>query len=308
MKKGWLNRMVKNNSAEVAMWSPEMKRVAEEQTGDKMPEDPRFTEIAKLRAEVERLDSLGQKATDALDEVNLRLGEATARAEAAEKKAERLRAEVAAICRITKGNAADLTKPVDTVAGYVTEMRGRVNDLTARAEVAEGRAAGLYRALCDAVRASGGVANDGISDTFLILGVPAEMAARKKAQEAAERERDEAQSQVKHWREAAMRENGRAMEHLNSAAEAQAQVAYLRGALGHVQRNTHGHRDLSFADSCWQVATESLARTPAKSLGRLKAEALRELAEKMRGMDMDIGAEIAETEADRLEKEATNGR
>jgi hypothetical protein len=39
-----------------------------------------------LRADNERLDQLGQKATDALDEVNLRLGDATARAEAAERE------------------------------------------------------------------------------------------------------------------------------------------------------------------------------------------------------------------------------
>lgn len=68
----------------------------------------------------------------------------------------------------------------------VKEAENLLAATTARAEAAEGRAASLYRGLCDAVRASGGVAKEGLSDTFLILGVPAEMAARKKAQEAAE--------------------------------------------------------------------------------------------------------------------------
>jgi len=43
--------------------------------------------------------------------------------------------------------------------------------------------------------------------------------------EAAERERDEAQAQTRHWREAAVKENERAMEYLNAAAEAQAHAA-----------------------------------------------------------------------------------
>lgn len=47
--------------------------------------------------------------------------------------------------------------------------------------------------------------------------------------EAAERECDEAQAQTRHWREAAVKENERAMEYLNAAAEAQ--VADLRGAM-----------------------------------------------------------------------------
>jgi len=110
----------------------------------------------------------------------------------------------------------------------LTDVYSHLSAATARAEAADGRAAGLYRALCDTVTASGGIAREGLSDEFLILGVPAEMAARKKAQEAAERERDEAQAQARHWREAAVTENERAMEYLNAVAEAQAHAAWFK--------------------------------------------------------------------------------
>ena len=46
--------------------------------------------------------------------------------------------------------------------------------------------------------------------------------------EAAERERDEAQAQARHWREAAVTENERAMEYLNAVAEAQAHAAWFK--------------------------------------------------------------------------------
>ena len=69
---------------------------------------------------------------------------------------------------------------------HIVDLFNQLSTATARAEAAEGRADGLYRALCEAVTASGGIAREGPSDEFLILGVPAEMAARKKAQEVAE--------------------------------------------------------------------------------------------------------------------------
>lgn len=46
--------------------------------------------------------------------------------------------------------------------------------------------------------------------------------------EASERERDEAQAQARHWREAAVTENERAMEYLNAVAEAQAHAAWFK--------------------------------------------------------------------------------
>jgi len=95
---------------------------------------------------------------------------------------DQLRAEVDRL----REDIADRSSDVSRYLAEASEYRKQRNAATARAEASKSRAAGLYRALCDAVRASGGVANEGISDAFLILGVPAEMAARKKAQEAAE--------------------------------------------------------------------------------------------------------------------------
>lgn len=101
--------------------------------------------------------------------------------------------------------------------------------------------------------------------------------------EAAERECDEAQAQTRHWREAAVKENERAMEYLNAAAEAQAHAAGLRGALEKiVEMNRQNSLDI-FGDPdkaeqwlCVLVARAALASTPAQSLGRVKEKALRE--------------------------------
>jgi DNA repair exonuclease SbcCD ATPase subunit len=101
--------------------------------------------------------------------------------------------------------------------------------------------------------------------------------------EAAERERDEAQAQARHWREAAVTENERAMEYLNAVAEAQAHAADLRGALEKiVEMNRQNSLDI-FGDPdkaeqwlCVLVARAALASTPAQSLGRVKEKALRE--------------------------------
>lgn len=184
-----------------------------------------------------------------------------------------------------------------------------------RAEAAEGRADGLYRGLCDAVRASGGVANDGISDTFLIIGVPAEMAARKKAQEAAERERDEARAQVADLRVA--------LEECRGCVEA-AQIEGMTERL--VEADIHEAGSLAGLVSrrllhVYPIADAAISRTPAQSLGRIKAKALREFA-KSRDVEVigngdwygGIQAERTATvddlreTADRLEKEATDGR
>lgn len=105
-----------------------------------------------------------------------------AKCEAATAECDQLRAEV----RSAKKKISVMGGEWMAEAKRAVAAEEKLSAATARAEVAEGRAEGLYRGLCDAVRASGGVANEGISDTFLILGVPAEMAARKKAQEAAE--------------------------------------------------------------------------------------------------------------------------
>jgi hypothetical protein len=180
----------------------------------------------------------------------------------------------------------------DRIAAYAKQVQA----LTARAESAEGRADGLYRALCDTVKASGGIAREGLSDTFLILGVPAEMAARKKAQEAAERERDDAR-QLLHDLAAIFNPHDHydptklpgwardTVDRAREADEAQAHAADLRGALG-----------------------------------RIKAEALRDFA-KSRDVEVIVtdewseGIQVERTAtledlretADRLEKEDKNG-
>lgn len=55
---GWLKRMAEENAKEVAMWPPSMKRLYEEQTGRKLPEDPRIASLtadnATLRARAEQ--------------------------------------------------------------------------------------------------------------------------------------------------------------------------------------------------------------------------------------------------------------
>jgi hypothetical protein len=163
---------------------------------------------------------------------------------------------------------------------------------TARAEAAEGRAAGLYRALCDAVRASGGVANDGISDTFLILGVPSEMAARKKAQEAAE-------STVAGLR--------RALE----VAECYIQI--FRKDYAIAKRDFEGSEDQAEIDGDLKMIAVALAATSDEHERWIKSESLREVA---RAASVAPGAKHWEwdglynfiiSEADRLEREAANG-
>jgi len=84
--------------------------------------------------------------------------------------------------------------------------------------------------------------------------------------EAAERERDEAQAQTRHWREAAVKENERAMEYLNAAAEAQAHAADLRGALEKIvemnRQNSldkYGDPDKAEQWSCVRVGRAALA-------------------------------------------------
>ncbi len=194
----------------------------------------------------------------------------------------------------------------------LTDVYSHLSAATARAEAADGRAAGLYRALCDTVTASGGIAREGLSDEFLILGVPAEMAARKKAQEAAERERDEAQAHARHWREAAVTENERAMEYLNAVAEAQAHAAELRGALdlARVQFDWIRQNSLELP-LVWQAAananadtTAAIQRMPAQSLVKIQAKAIRaaclSIGTKKQYTANEV-VEIMREKADRLE-------
>ena len=151
--------------------------------------------------------------------------------------------------------------------------------LRSRAEAAEGRADGLYRALCATVRASGGIADEGLSDAFLILGVPAEMAGRKRAQEAAEKQLDAAkrgwEEEQRHSRDLAVRVN-----------ELEAHCADLRGALEEAKQHAHTAAygasihasDAAICDAARRaegVCAAALAATPATSARLIRAEAIR---------------------------------
>ena len=216
---------------------------------------------------------------------------------------ERLRGEVAAICRITKGNAADLTKPVDTVAEYVTEMRGRANAATARAEAAEADAAKCreeYKSLYTQVSA--------------VLRDRDE--ARQLLRELAEIINPHDQydsSKLLGW--------ARDMtERAREADEAQAREEDLMAALEDL---LPPKREVLTEPE--QRAYAAISRTPAQSLGLIKAGVLREIANLIRqttptrtsqrddyGSGKEDGRHYAidqiEAEADRLEKEVTDAK
>jgi hypothetical protein len=104
-----------------------------------------------------------------------------------------------------------------TVAHDWDQLQQQLDDLRAEVERQLGQS---KAALLNAKQSQ-----DGWSEALKLRDAAAARA------EAAERECDEAQAQTRHWREAAVKENERAMEYLNAAAEAQAHAADLRGAL-----------------------------------------------------------------------------
>lgn len=156
-----------------------------------------------------------------------------------------------------------------TVAHDWDQLQRQLDDLRAEVERQLGQS---KAALLNAKQSQ-----DGWSEALKLRDAAAARA------EAAERECDEAQAQTRHWREAAVKENERAMEYLNAAAEAQAHAADLRGALEKiVEMNRQNSLDI-FGDPdkaeqwlCVLVARAALASTPAQSLGRVKEKALRE--------------------------------
>lgn len=166
-----------------------------------------------------------------------------------------------------------LQRQLDDLRAEVERLRGELTD----ALTASGTNAKAWQeAVCDeAVKRSQLLAEIGLTEQ--------QRDAATARAEAAERECDEAQAQTRHWREAAVKENERAIEYLNAAAEAQAHAADLRGALEKiVEMNRQNSLDI-FGDPdkaeqwlCVLVARAALASTPAQSLGRVKEKALRE--------------------------------
>ena len=123
-----------------------------------------------------------------------------------------------------------------------TEKRER--DALSRAEKAESRAAALYDTLLRTVRAFGGVAQDGVSDTFLALGVPAEAGAVVKR-----------------------------------LKETEAHVGELRAAIKSIDDHLCVVNASAFPQallSAFDVINTALAATTVGSLNRIKASAIRE--------------------------------
>ena len=121
------------------------------------------------------------------------------------------------------------------VADKGLEWKAKCAALTAERDQLRAEVERLMGELTDALTASGVNAKawqDCVEESALKrTHLMKEIGLAEQRAEAAERERDEAQAQTRHWREAAVKENERAMEYLNAAAEAQAHAAELRGAL-----------------------------------------------------------------------------
>jgi len=106
------------------------------------------------------------------------------------------------------------TRFAETVAHDCDQLQQQLDDLRAEVERQLGQS---KAALLNAKQSQ-----DGWSEALKLRDAAAARA------EAAERERDEAQAQARHWREAAVTENERAMEYLNAVAEAQAHAAWFK--------------------------------------------------------------------------------
>jgi cell division protein FtsB len=142
------------------------------------------------------------------------------------------------------------------------------------------------------------------------------------------------QRQMRTWREAALSATAdrdliqaqlatashNARHYADRTAELEAHVEDLRGALeeyadewswGHTSGSPLCHWFHGNGKPClpkhkvdgWVVAHAALARTPPQSLGRIKAEALRTMARE----NITLTCRDLEAEADRLDKEASNG-
>jgi hypothetical protein len=121
---------------------------------------------------------------------------------------------------------------------------------------------------------------------------------------------------VETWRFAAEQLAARCDTAERERDEALAHAADLRGALEDVLFECDGHSDVDDGDDgianipnmamrCEMIIDTTLARTPAQSLGRVKAEELREAAGKLDSQCCECHEDLLD-EADRLE--ATDGR
>lgn len=93
-------------------------------------------------------------------------------------------------------------------------------------------------------------------------------------------------------------ESGKLRAHVNELRAALAQIAALDYSLAAV--NAMGYEAV-------KLATAALAATPAQSLAKVKAEALREAAKELFPLTPHYIRGLIEAVADRIEKEAGNG-
>lgn len=153
----------------------------------------------------------------------------------------------------------------------------KLREVIDAANAAEGRADGLHRALCETVKASGGISREGLSDVFLILGVPAEMAARKKAQESAE---------------ATASGLRRALEEIGQECDNPSEVKIFEPESG----ETHVICAIE-ADVLRGKLLTALAASPADHDRKLKAEALRSTAAELEVLRDYIQTEVGPDDA-----------
>lgn len=159
-----------------------------------------------------------EEAMDYLKDQADRLDDEWEAVESLTAERDQLRAELIKVLRFVGGQAtgdvstAFLLNVSEEVSAVLAETAGVTADLRAEVERLRGQS---KAALLNAKQSQ-----DGWSEALKLRD-----SARARA-EAAERERDEAQAQTRHWREAAVKENERAIRFfLNAAAEAQAHAA-----------------------------------------------------------------------------------
>ena len=177
-------------------------------------------------------------------------------------------------------------------ANEMDELITEVRELSAKLAAAKERGDGLYLGLRQTLEALGGVAQPGVSEAFLILGVPGEAAAIKRLNNtlAADNER--------------LR---KALEEIGKQLDA-CKTFVVGGCMGqttdNIMKATVYHR---VPYMLRELVLAALAATPAQSLEAHDAAVLRRLAAKLDGEGHPANEYYRNwlmAEADRVEKEA----
>lgn len=185
-------------------------------------------------------------------------------------------------------------------------LQQQVDQLRAELAAAKERCDGLYLGLRQTLEALGGVAQPGVSEAFLILGVPGEAAALKRVNNTL------------------AADNARLRKALQPFADRiKAYPPWMWTAMIEREKEgiitggfTVGNEAVTHMPAMLLVqAEEALAATPAQSLAAhdaaVKVAVLREVAEtckfRLNGGEWRICPETLISEADRIEKEAQRG-